>query len=57
MESLTMVQFLVALCMSIAAFCLLLWALLADMFSGIEDPKYRMYYREMGNDKSDQTES
>ena len=48
MAELTFVQFLVALCMSLGAVCLFVWAVLSGLFENIEAPKYQAYRAEVG---------
>jgi nitrogen fixation-related uncharacterized protein len=50
MEELTFVQFLVALCMSLSAVCLFIWAVLSGLFNDVEEIKYRAYRAEVDND-------
>ena len=51
MEALTLVQFLVALCMSLGAVCVFIWAVLSGHFTNVEDIKYRAYRTEVGDDE------
>jgi nitrogen fixation-related uncharacterized protein len=51
MEELTFVQFLVALCMSLAALCVFIWAVLSGHFTNVEDVKYRAYRTEVQDDE------
>ena len=51
MEELTFVQFLVALCMSLGALCLFVWAVLSGQFTNVEDVKYRAYRAEVRDDE------
>lgn len=45
-------EFLVALCMGLAAFCVFLWSVLSGGFDeGSEDVKYRVFDRERGDGK------
>lgn len=48
MAELTFIQFLVALCMSLGAVCLFVWAVLSGLFEDIEGPKYLAYRAEVG---------
>ena len=49
MERLVFLQFLVALCMSLAAVCFFVWATLSGLFRDIESIKYDMLRRELGS--------
>lgn len=51
MEQLTLVQFLVALCMSLGAVCLFVWGVLSGMFEDVEAVKYRAYRAEVNDDE------
>lgn len=51
MEKLTLVQFLVALCMSLGAVCLYVWGVLSGMFEDVEAVKYRAYRAEVNDDQ------
>lgn len=51
MAELTFMQFLVALCMSLAAVCIFIWAVLSGMFTDVEDIKYRAYRAEVEDDE------
>lgn len=51
MEKLTFVQFLVALCMSLSAVCLFIWAVLSGLFNDVEKIKYRAYHAEVKDDE------
>lgn len=51
MEELTFVQFLVALCMSLGAVCVFIWAVLSGHFTNVEDVKYRAYRAEVQDDE------
>lgn len=51
MEGLTLVQFLVALCMSLGALCVFIWAVLSGLFTNVEDVKYRAYRAEVRDDE------
>ena len=57
MIELTFGQFLVALSMSLGALCFFIWAVLSGLFVDVEDIKYRVYNREVGDDgKSNERE-
>ncbi len=49
MEELTFLQFLVALCMSLAAVCMFIWAVLSGLFIDVEKIKYRAYRAEVSD--------
>ena len=51
MEELTFVQFLVALCMSLSALSLFVWAVLSGMFHDVEKVKFRAYRAEVNDDE------
>jgi nitrogen fixation-related uncharacterized protein len=51
MEALTLVQFLVALCMSLGALCVFIWAVLSGHFTNVEGIKYRAYRTEVHDDE------
>jgi nitrogen fixation-related uncharacterized protein len=51
MEALTLVQFLVALCMSLGALCVFVWAVLSGHFTNVEAIKYRAYRTEVHDDE------
>ena len=51
MAELTLLQFLVAACMSLGAVCLFVWAVLAGMFEDVEAPKYHAYHLEADADE------
>lgn len=51
MAELTLVQFLVALLMSLAAVCLFVWAVLSGLFEDVESVKYRAYRAEVKDDE------
>ena len=51
MAELTFVQFLVALCMSLGAVCLFIWAVLSGLFNDVEDIKYHAYRAEVRDDE------
>jgi nitrogen fixation-related uncharacterized protein len=48
MERLIFIQFLVALCMSLAAVCFFIWAALSGLFRDVESIKHDMLRRELG---------
>lgn len=48
MEQLTLIQFLVAICMSLAGVCFFIWGTLSGLFRDIESVKYDMLRRELG---------
>lgn len=49
-QLLTLGQFLVALCMSLGALCIFVWAVLSGMFKDVEDIKMRAYRMEIPDD-------
>ena len=51
MAELTFVQFLVALCMSLGAVCLFIWAVLSGAFEDVEAIKYKAYRAEVNDDE------
>ena len=51
MTELTLLQFLVALCMSLGAVCVFIWAVLSGLFNNVEDIKYRAYRAEVRDDE------
>ncbi len=51
MAELTLVQFLVALCMSLGAVCLFIWAVLSGLFNDVEAIKYKAYRVEVNDDE------
>jgi nitrogen fixation-related uncharacterized protein len=51
MAELTLLQFLVALLMSLGAVCLFIWGVLAGAFEDIEAVKYRAYRAEVNDDE------
>ena len=53
MESLTLLQFLVALCMSLGAVCLFVWGVLGGLFEDVEAIKYRAYRAEIDDREHD----
>lgn len=50
MAELTLVQFLVAICMSLGALCVFIWAVLSGHFNNVEEIKYRAYRTEVHGD-------
>ena len=50
MIEVTMVQFLVALCMSMGAVCVFIWAVLSGLFTDVEEIKYKAYRAEVSED-------
>ena len=50
MLEVTMVQFLVALFMSMGAVCIFVWAVLSGLFTDVEEIKYRAYRAEVSED-------
>jgi hypothetical protein len=53
MFELTLVQFLVALFMSLAALSVFIWAALSGLFTNVEDIAYRAYRGEVKDDEPD----
>jgi nitrogen fixation-related uncharacterized protein len=51
MLELTLVQFLVALFMSLGAVCLFVWGVLSGSFRDVEAIKYRAYQVEVDDDE------
>ncbi len=51
MAKLTLIQFLVALCMSLGAVCLFIWAVLSGLFNDVEAAKFRAYRAEVGREE------
>lgn len=51
MEALTLLQFVVALFMSLGAVCLFIWAVLSGLFEDVEDIKYKAYRAEVNDDE------
>ena len=47
----TLVQFVVALCMSLGALCLFVWGALSGMFTDVEGIAERVYRAEVGDDE------
>ena len=50
MLELTLIQFLVALCMGLGAVCIFIWAVLSGLFNDVEAIKYKAYRAEVGDD-------
>ena len=50
MIEVTMVQFLVALFMSMGAVCVFIWAVLSGLFTDVEEIKYKAYRAEVSQD-------
>ena len=46
-----MVQFLVALFMSMGAVCVFIWAVLSGLFTDVEEIKYKAYHAEVSEDE------
>jgi nitrogen fixation-related uncharacterized protein len=51
MAELTLVQFFVAVCMSLGAVFLFVWGVLSGMFEDVEAVKYRAYRAEVSDDE------
>jgi nitrogen fixation-related uncharacterized protein len=51
MAELTLVQFMVALCMSLAAVFLFVWAVLSGLFVDVEAIKHKAYRTEVRDDE------
>lgn len=51
MAELTLLQFLVALLMGLAALCLFIWAVLSGLFRDVEAIKHRAYHAEVDDDE------
>ena len=51
MAELTLVQFLVALLMSLGAVCLFIWGVLYGMFNDVEAIKYQAYRAEVRDEE------
>jgi len=47
----TLLQFLVAICMSLGALCVFVWAVLSGQFADVEQPKYRALRMEVADDE------
>jgi nitrogen fixation-related uncharacterized protein len=52
MAELTLLQFLVALLMSLGAVCLFIWAVLSGLFKDAENIKYQAYRAEVNEDEA-----
>jgi hypothetical protein len=53
MLELMLVQFLVALCMGLAAVSIFIWAVLSGLFKNVEDIALRAYRAEIPDDEND----
>ena len=53
MAELTLVQFLVALFISLAGLCVFIWAVLSGLFTDVEKIKYRAYRAEVPEDEEE----
>jgi nitrogen fixation-related uncharacterized protein len=53
MAELTLVQFLVALFMSLGALCLFVWGVLSGCFKDVEAIKYKAYRAEVTEDEDE----
>lgn len=51
MAELTLIQFLVAIFMGLAAVCLFIWAVLSGSFKDVEAIKYKAYRAEVNEDE------
>lgn len=51
MAEMTFIQFLVALCMGLAAVCLFIWGVLSGSFIDVEAIKYKAYRAEVNDDE------
>ena len=51
----TLLQFLVAVFMSLGGVCVFVWAVLSGQFNHVEDPKYRAYRMEVPENGEDQS--
>lgn len=51
MAELTLLQFVVALLMSLGAVCLFIWGVLAGSFDDVEAVKFRAYRAEVNDDE------
>ncbi|HSI60784.1 MAG TPA: cbb3-type cytochrome oxidase assembly protein CcoS [Ideonella sp.] len=51
MAELTLLQFVVALCMSLGAVCLFIWGVLSGLFEDVEEVKFRAYRAEVSDDE------
>ena len=47
MFEITMIQFMVALFMSLGALCIFIWAVLSELFTDMEEIKHRAYRAEV----------
>jgi nitrogen fixation-related uncharacterized protein len=47
----TLVQFTVALCMSLGAVCIFIWAALSGLFTDVENIAERVYRQEVPDDE------
>ena len=47
----TMIQFFVALFMSLGAVCIFVWAVLSGLLTDVEEIKYRAYHAEVTEDE------
>ncbi|MBL4580081.1 MAG: cbb3-type cytochrome oxidase assembly protein [SAR324 cluster bacterium] len=50
MFEVTMIQFMVALFMSLGALCIFIWAVLSGLFTDMEDIKHRAYRAEVNDE-------
>jgi nitrogen fixation-related uncharacterized protein len=53
MAELTLVQFTVALLMSLGGVCLFIWGVLSGLFENVEAIKYRAYRAEVDDEAAD----
>ena len=51
MIEVTMIQFFVALFMSLGAVCIFIWAVLSGLFTDVEEIKMRAYRTEVSKDE------
>ena len=51
MIDVTMIQFVVALLMSLGAVCIFVWAVLSGLFTDVEEIKMRAYRTEVSKDE------
>lgn len=51
MLEMTLLQFLVALLMSLGALCIYVWAVLSGLFTDVEAAKYAAYRAEVDDDR------
>ena len=51
MIEVTILQFFVALFMSMGAVCIFVWAVLSGLFTDVEEIKYRAYRAEVSEDE------